>query len=82
MDILIGSGIEVDPDQVVGLYLYDEGGKTIYVPAIYLLQLSNQETTKVYQLAGEAIFTGLTLGVGGEVAAAGEASSSLWVDAV
>lgn len=79
MDILIGSGIEVDPDQVVGLYLYDEGGKTIYVPAIYLLQLSNQETTKVYQLAGEAIFTGLTLGVGGEVAAAGEASSSLWV---
>jgi hypothetical protein len=65
-NFLLGlDSIEVDPDTVVGLYSYDEGGKVIYVPALYLLQLSNQEDTKLGMMAGEAAFTGFTLGLGG-----------------
>src|SRR4029079_13153441 len=50
----------------------DEGGKTVYVPAIYLLQLGNQEDSKVLSMSGEAFVTGLTLGFGGEAVAGGE----------
>jgi len=69
--------IEIDPDQVVGLYLYDEGGKTIYVPALYLLLLSNQEDTKLGSMAAEAVVTGFTLGLGGEATAAGEGAEAV-----
>jgi hypothetical protein len=65
--------VELDPDQIVGVHLYDEGGKVVYVPAMYLLQLSNQEDTKLGTMAAEAIFTGLTLGGGEGVVAGGEA---------
>ncbi len=72
-NLLLGlDSIEVDPDTVIGLYLYDEGGQIMYVPALYLLQLGNQENTKIGTMAGEAAFTGLTLGFGGEAVAAGE----------
>ncbi|WP_262421445.1 hypothetical protein [Paraburkholderia sp. UCT31] len=71
-------GVELDPDQVVGLYLYDEGGKVIYVPAMHLLELGNQETTKAYTMAGEAVFTGLTMGFGGEVSAGAKAARGAW----
>jgi hypothetical protein len=67
-----GQGREFDPDEVVGLYLYDEGGKTVYVPAIVLLQLSNQETSKAVSMMGEAVIIGLTLGAGSGAAAGGE----------
>jgi hypothetical protein len=66
-------GMELDPDQIIGLHLYDEGGQEVFVPAIYLLQLGNQEDTRVYTMAGEAVVTGLTLGAGPEVAAGAEA---------
>ncbi len=70
------SGIEMDPDTVVGVYLYDEGGKIIYMPALYLLQLSNTDTTKVGMMAGEAFVTGLTFGLGGEAVAVGETANA------
>ncbi len=70
------SGMEMDPDTVVGLYLYDDGGKIIYMPALYLLQLSNSETTKIGTMAGEAFLTGLTLGAGGEAVAIAEGANA------
>lgn len=77
MDLVI-NGIELNPNQVVGLYLYDEGGKTVYVPAIYLLQVGNQEDTKVLTMIGEAVVTGATLGFGGGGVAGGEAAAGSW----
>ena len=76
-----GQGQEFDPDEVVGVYMYDEGGKTIYVPAMFLLQLSNMEDAKAATMMGEAVFTGLTLGAGGGAAAGGEqavARGGMW----
>jgi hypothetical protein len=76
------TGTEIDPDTVVGLYLYDEGGKIIYVPALYLLQLSNAEDTKILSMAGEAVFTGATLGIGSEAVVVAEGANatraSIW----
>jgi hypothetical protein len=57
--------LELDPQEVVGLLLYDEGNKIIYVPALYIIQLSNKETSKAIQLGVTAFATGLTLGFGG-----------------
>jgi hypothetical protein len=71
-------GAEFDPDDIVGLYLYDEGGKVVYVPALHLLQLGNQEDTKALTMVGEAVFTGLTMGVGGEVVAGTKAARGVW----
>jgi hypothetical protein len=68
--------MDFDPDQMVGLYLIDEGGKQVYVPAVQLLQMSNQETTKLGFMAGEAVVTGITLGLGGGAVAGGEATAS------
>jgi hypothetical protein len=58
-----------DPDEVIGIYLVDED-RLVTVPAMFLLELSNQETTKAYSMIGQAVFTGLTLGAGAEVSAA------------
>ena len=67
-----GLPIELDPDQMVGIYFEDEGGEPKYIPATELLRMSNQETKKVKEMAAEAVVTGLTLGVGGEAVAAVE----------
>ncbi|MBK6958410.1 MAG: DUF4157 domain-containing protein [Nitrosomonas sp.] len=78
-DFALGlDGAELDPDDIVGLYLYDEGGKVVHVPAIYLLQLGNQEDTKAYSMMGEAVFTGLTLGLGGGAAVGGKVGTEAW----
>jgi hypothetical protein len=76
--ITYGGGIEMAPTDLIGLYQYDEGGKIIYVPALHLLKLSNQETTKAGHMMGEAVLTGLTLGMGGEAVAGGEAAAATW----
>jgi hypothetical protein len=68
--------MEFYPDQMVGLHLIDEGGKQVYVPAIQLLQMSNQEDTKLWTMAGEGVITGVTLGSGGAVIAGGEATAA------
>jgi hypothetical protein len=58
-----------NPDEVIGIYLVDED-RLVTAPAMFLLELSNQETTKAYSMIGQAVFTGLTLGAGAEVSAA------------
>jgi hypothetical protein len=68
--------LELDPQEVVGLLLYDEGNKIIYVPALYIIQLSNKETSKAIQLGATAFGTGLTLGFGGAAVATTETTST------
>ena len=43
--------------------------RLVQVPAMFLLQLGNQEDTKVLGMAGEAFATGLTLGLAAPEAA-------------
>lgn len=69
-----GLGHEFDPDELVGIHMYDEGGKTVYVPAMFLLQLSNAQDTKAASMMIEAFVTGLTMGGGGGAVGGGEAA--------
>ena len=82
-------GFELDPDQIVGVRLHDEGGDLVEVPALALIDFSNQIQEKTISTAATAFFSGLTLGAGAlgsagvralsARVAAGEASkASLW----
>lgn len=82
-------GIELDPEQMVAVRLHDEGGTLVDLPALGLLDYSNQIQNKTISTASTAFFLGLTLGAGalggGAVralqvrVAAGEASQAyLW----
>ena len=61
-------------DEIVGVKRYDEGGSIEFMPALKLLQLTNEDTTRAFEKAGEAFGIGLTLGLGGEAAVGGEAA--------
>jgi hypothetical protein len=74
--MLVGDGVEMDPDTIVGIYNYDEGEKISYVPAMYLLQLSNMEATKVHAMMGEAAITGLSIGMSGAAAGGARVATS------
>ncbi len=64
----------LNENDVVGVKLYDEGGTIEFMPALKLLQYSNEADRIAYEKAGEAFAIGLTFGVGGEAAAGGEAA--------
>ncbi len=55
---------EFEPDALVGVRLYDKGGKFATIPALALIDLSNQLDKKTGSLMWTAILTGLTFGVG------------------
>lgn len=82
-DVFIG-GIELPPDQIVGVRLYDQGGRIEFLPALSLVGFSGQATTTVYQKIGEAAAIGATFGLGGGVAIGAEATwgarAILWLD--
>ena len=69
-------------DEVVGVRLYDEGGATRFVPALYLLEVAHQDTRHTLLKCGEAFTFGVTLGAGGAVGAAGGrlATVLVWCD--
>jgi hypothetical protein len=82
-------GFELDPDQIVGVKLYDEGGITVHVPALTLIDFSNQIEQRTISKAETAFFTGLTFGAGGlggasvgalaaDVAAGQASKAALW----
>ena len=83
------AGIELDPEQMVAVRLHDEGGTLVDLPALALIDYSNQQQKKTISTVSTAFFLGLTLGAGalggGAVralqvrVAAGEASKAhLW----
>lgn len=69
-DAVFGSGLILEPDEWIRVKLYDEGGIIVPQPALYLLQISNQGTTKTLESISTVILTVGTLGVGGAAAGA------------
>ena len=67
--------IILQENDVVGIKCYDEGGKVEFVPAIYLVQLSNEGTTVALHKVGEAAALGFTLGTSSLEVGGGEAVS-------
>ncbi len=63
----------LEPDELVGVRLYDEGGGVVYVPALYLLLLSHEDSARVGWKMVEAGALGLSLGAGALVEAGVEA---------
>jgi hypothetical protein len=72
---IINRRVEIDADEIVGIRLYDQGGETIYRPAIFLLhldQLYTQDTAGTIQLTAGA---GAAVG-GGGLSSAGKAGAA------
>jgi hypothetical protein len=61
---VFSGGIILEPDDWVRVKLYDEGGTIVPVPALYLLQISNQGITKTLHTIGTVIITVGTFGLG------------------
>ena len=63
------SGIELPENEIVGVRLYDEGGKVVYYPALYLVQIGNKSTADTAKTMGEVAALGLTFGSGALIGA-------------
>jgi Domain of unknown function (DUF4157) len=74
------NGIELEPDRIVGVRLYDQGGVLVPVQALALIDYSNQLRQNTLSLAKTAFVSGLTLGFGG--IAAGGSRFLVWGDRV
>jgi hypothetical protein len=61
----LSAGIELDPNQLVAVHLFDvEKHPVIDLPALALIDYSNQIEQRTLSTAGTAFFLGLTLGMG------------------
>ena len=58
---VIFSGIQLDPDEMVSVRLYDEGGKLVHMTAIELINYANQEIRQSVSFGGKAFMLGATL---------------------
>ena len=84
-EVFFGSGIELDEDEIVGIKDYEEGEVTYYLPALYLIQLSNQTDSTYAQKVAETVGLAATLGTGalvggGAKAATWGARAVVWAD--
>jgi GNAT superfamily N-acetyltransferase len=75
------TGITLDPHEWIRFKLYDEGGITVYRPALYLLQLSSKSTketwTNMINVGFMGIPGGLFFGVGGLMVKGGRLAATL-----
>ncbi len=82
-DVFIGGAL-IPEDEIVGVKLYDLGGPTVYRPALFLIQIANQNTTATLTKIAEIAGIGLTLGTGALVGLGVEATLTarvlLWAD--
>jgi hypothetical protein len=62
-DVFIG-GFELPENEVIGVKLYDLGGPTVYRPALFLIEIANQNETATLTKIAEIAGIGLTLGTG------------------
>jgi hypothetical protein len=58
------SAIYLDPERIVAVRLYDEGRTVIDMPALELIDYSNQLERNAVEVGATAFFLGLTLGLG------------------
>ncbi len=61
----LSSGIELDPDELVFVKLYDDNERIVPVPALALIDYSNQAKRQSVNVGVSAFQTGLFLGLGG-----------------
>jgi len=61
---LPGLRMALEPDEVIGVRLYDEGEVMVYAPALFLLQLSHADDAHAAGKALEAAGLGLGFGAG------------------
>ncbi|GAB3904159.1 hypothetical protein GCM10029964_097260 [Kibdelosporangium lantanae] len=82
-DVFIGGAL-LPENEVVGVKFYDLGGEVVYRPALFLVQVSNQNDTATLAKIAEVAGIGLTLGTGALVSLGVEASMTarvlLWAD--
>jgi len=82
-DAFIG-GTLLPEDEIVGVKLYDLGGVVVYRPALFLVQIANQNDTATLMKIAEIAGIGLTLGTGALVELGVEATLAarvlLWAD--
>ncbi|MBP2324845.1 hypothetical protein JOF56_005230 [Kibdelosporangium banguiense] len=82
-DVFIG-GVLLPENEVVGVKFYDLGGEVVYRPALFLIQVANQNDTQTLTKIAEIAGIGLTLGTGALVGLGVEASMAarvlLWAD--
>jgi hypothetical protein len=79
MSVFVG-GLDLDPDEIVGVRMYDEGGTLERVPALRLIALSNLGVTHTMTKIAEVAGFGLG-GLGSVGVRAGLAARALlWVD--
>ncbi|MFD1052563.1 hypothetical protein ACFQ1S_46710, partial [Kibdelosporangium lantanae] len=60
-DVFIGGAL-LPENEVVGVKFYDLGGEVVYRPALFLVQVSNQNDTATLAKIAEVAGIGLTLG--------------------
>jgi hypothetical protein len=62
-DVFIG-GMLIPENEIVGVKLYDLGGPVVYRPALFLIQIANQDDTATLMKIAEVAGIGVTLGSG------------------
>ncbi len=62
---VFSSGIELPEDEIITVKMYDLGGVEVQRPALFLVQLSNETSTKVVEKIVESSAIGITLGTSG-----------------
>lgn len=67
----LSSGIELDPDELIFVKLYDQDEKIVPVPALALIDYSNQTRRHSVNVGVSAFETGLFVGLGGPEAFSG-----------
>jgi hypothetical protein len=84
-DVFAGGAL-LPEDEVVGVKLYDLGGQVVHRPALFLIQVSNQDDTAVLMKIAEVAGIALTLGTGALAGLGIEATMTarvlLWADRV
>ncbi|MEV6632144.1 DUF4157 domain-containing protein [Actinoplanes sp. NPDC051470] len=82
-DVFLGGAL-LPENEIVGVKIYDLGGEIVYRPALFLIQISNQNETQTLTKIAEVAGIGLTLGTGALVGLGVEATMTarvlLWAD--
>jgi hypothetical protein len=82
-DVFIGGAL-MPENEIVGVKLYDLGGQVVYRPALFLIQIANQNDTATLTKIAEIVGIGLTLGTGALLELGVEATLAarvlLWAD--
>lgn len=82
-DVFTGTGFDFYPDVIVGIKQYEQGGQIVYLPAVALIDFSNQAIQSTSSKIVEVSMFAATFGTSGAaVAGTRWARAALWADRV